>query len=450
MISSAGREAFERRLKSLLQGIGIPCERLPEKTLERKVVRIHLTRMTKLFAQFIQKCKKQRWTAEDAAARARGYRTENDREKVFIGLAVRVYAEYEKALARENRIDFDLLMESAVAALSESRGQCSVRFGRQELFMRDLRWVLVDEYQDFSPQFFALLQSIRQHNPEIRLFCVGDDWQAINRFAGSDLSFFHDFAEHFEDGDTAALPTNYRSRKAIVEAGNLIMHDRGIAGEWLPANEGGELNQRNIDGVWIECRPDDQYAAAREADKRFRFLRTLQDGREVSDDAGEIVARYLKCVYEIMTEQRNAGKTVAFLSRTNRLHHLSDLSAFVRKLKSCFTPQEVESMGGREAVDRNVRIATVHSFKGLEADIIFLLRACQGAFPLVHPDYVLFGLFGDTEQQVLEDERRLFYVAATRAREQVWFLTETDRESDFVQELMGDRNAEPSRRHLRR
>lgn len=86
----------------------------------------------------------------------------------------------------------------------------------------------------------------------------------------------------------------------------------------------------------------------------------------------------------------------------------------------------------------------MHSFKGLEADIIFLLHACQGAFPLIHPDYGLFGLFGDTEQQVLEDERRLFYVAVTRAREQVWFLTETDRESDFVQELMKGRNAEPS------
>ena len=61
----------------------------------------------------------------------------------------------------------------------------------------------------------------------------------------------------------------------------------------------------------------------------------------------------------------------------------------------------------------------------------------QGVFPLIHPYFTLFRLFGDSEQQILEDERRLFYVARTRAKEQVWFLTETDRESDFVRELMG-------------
>jgi DNA helicase-4 len=303
--------------------------------------------------------------------------------------------------------------------------------------MRSLKRVLIDEYQDCSPQFFALLQSLRQHNPNIRLFCVGDDWQAINRFAGSDLSFFVDFRKHFEASHSAVLPTNFRSPNAIVEAGNRIMHGKGTPGKCLPDKEGGEIHQRNIDEVWIECRPGNEYAALWEADRKFRFLRTLEDGREVCDDPGEIVARYLKLIYEIITDSRNAGKDVAILSRTNQLHHLRDLSVFVRKLKSCFTPQQVEQLGGKRAVDRNVRIGTVHSFKGLEADIVFLLRACEGAFPFIHPDFTLFRLFGDSEQQILEDERRLFYIALTRAKEQVWFLTETDRESDFVRELIG-------------
>jgi superfamily I DNA/RNA helicase len=120
-----------------------------------------------------------------------------------------------------------------------------------------------------------------------------------------------------------------------------------------------------------------------------------------------------------------------------RLHHLRDLSVFMRKLKSCFTPQQVEQLGGKRAIDRKVRVGTVHSFKGLEVDIVFVLRACERAFPLIHSDFTLFRLFGDSEQQILEDERRLFYVALTRAKEQVWFLTETDRESDFVREIMG-------------
>ena len=93
-------------------------------------------------------------------------------------------------------------------------------------------------------------------------------------------------------------------------------------------------------------------------------------------------------------------------------------------------------MGGSKAIDHHFWIGTAHSSKGLEFDIVFLVRACQGAFPLIHPDYVLFRLFGDSERQILDDERRLFYVAVTRAKEQVWFLTETDCESDFVSPLI--------------
>jgi DNA helicase-4 len=342
----AGRDAFERQLGSRLREVGIPCERLPQEEMERKVVRIHRARIMRLFVQFIQKCKKRRWTAEDAAANANDYSPRDDRERAFIGLAIRVYAEYEKTLVREGLLDFDVLMESAIEVLNKSQGQCSVRLGQYEIPMRDFRWVLIDEYQDFSPQFFALLQALRQHNPGISLFCVGDDWQAINRFAGSDLSFFHGFDGHFQNGEAAVLPTNYRSRKAIVEAGNFVMQGRGAPAEWLPDKESGEIHRWNIDEVWIECRPGEQHDKGREADRKFRFLRTIEDGREVSNDAGEIVARYLKCVYGIMTHQNNLGKTVALLSRTNRIYHLSDLSAFSRKLKSCFTAEQVESVGG--------------------------------------------------------------------------------------------------------
>jgi superfamily I DNA/RNA helicase len=221
------------------------------------------------------------------------------------------------------------------------------------------------------------------------------------------------------------------------------MQDRGTPGRWLPEKEGGEIHQKNIDEVWVECRSGDQYAEAREADRKFRFLRTLDGGREVSDDAGEIVARYVKFIYHLVTQPKNAGKKVAILSRTNHLYHLRDLSLFLCKLKSCFTREQVQQMGGRKAIDRNFQIGTAHSFKGLQAHIVFLVRACQGAFPLLHPDYVLFKLFGDSDQEILEDERRLFYVAVTRAKEQVWFLTETDRESDFVSALM--ETMEPSK-----
>jgi DNA helicase-4 len=80
-------------------------------------------------------------------------------------------------------------------------------------------------------------------------------------------------------------------------------------------------------------------------------------------------------------------------------------------------------------------VGTVHSFKGLEEEIVILVRVCEGAFPLLHPDDSLFTIFGQSEIDVLEEERRLFYVAITRAKERLYILTEQGRESPFLQEL---------------
>jgi DNA helicase-4 len=72
----------------------------------------------------------------------------------------------------------------------------------------------------------------------------------------------------------------------------------------------------------------------------------------------------------------------------------------------------------------------------LEADIVIILRANDGAFPFIHPDNALFKFFGQTEKDVLDEERRLFYVAVTRAAERLYILTESERESPFLKALV--------------
>ena len=85
----------------------------------------------------------------------------------------------------------------------------------------------IDEYQDFSELFHRLMEAIRKQNPQARFFCVGDDWQAINGFAGSDLRFFQDFTHDFPDSRKLHLTTNYRSGKSIVNVGNALMKRLG-------------------------------------------------------------------------------------------------------------------------------------------------------------------------------------------------------------------------------
>jgi superfamily I DNA/RNA helicase len=148
-------------------------------------------------------------------------------------------------------------------------------------------------------------------------------------------------------------------------------------------------------------------------------------------------AKYLKACYQIIKEPDNwnlilRNKTdkpvIAILSRTNYLYRVS-LDEFIEKLKSCFTPQELISIGD---FNQKIRINTAHGFKGLEAEIVIILRVCDGSFPLLHPDNGLFEFFGQSEYQVLEEERRLFYVAASRPSKALYILTEKGNESSFL------------------
>ena len=122
---------------------------------------------------------------------------------------------------------------------------------------------------------------------------------------------------------------------------------------------------------------------------------------------------------------------MAILSRTNRFHSVS-LGSFWRKLIECLNEEDKKAIG--EPEDK-IQVKTVHSFKGLEAEIIILVRACEGAYPLIHPDNVLFTIFGRNEADIIDEERRLLYVALTRAKEKLYILTERGRESPFLRRL---------------
>ena len=144
-----------------------------------------------------------------------------------------------------------------------------------------------------------------------------------------------------------------------------------------------------------------------------------------------MAAKYAKRCYQIITDPENIGKTVAILSRTNRFHSVS-LGNFWRKLIECLNEEDKKTIG--EPEDK-IQVKTVHSFKGLEAEIIILVCACEGVYPLIHPDNVLFTIFGHNEADIIDEERRLFYVALTRAKEKLYILTEQDRESPFLDRL---------------
>ena len=474
-----GREHFEAVLKQRLEDAGITCHKLPQQELYKKVEHDHLTKFTEMVTQFIQRAKKKGFSPTQMQreidayeprderesvflqlatrvykeyeqekeeqnridfddlliqrAKKKGfsptqmqreidaYEPRDERESVFLQLATRVYKEYEQEKEKQSRVDFDDLLVRATQRVHETEGRCNIRVDHQRhIRMNDLHWIMIDEYQDFSPLFYQLIQSIREYNPSVRLLCVGDDWQAINAFAGSELTFFEEFEEKIGNAEITHLLTNHRSQAKIIENSNALM-DGGPKAVSLPHKRGGLVHIEFINDTWLELRREE--AAYRE-DERFRFLKKGE-----MDDV--MAAKYAKRCYEIITDPENVGKTVAILSRTNRFHSVS-LGNFWRKLIGCLNEEDKEAIG--EPEDK-IQVKTVHSFKGLEAEIIILVCACEGVYPLIHPDNVLFTIFGHNEADIIDEERRLFYVALTRAKEKLYILTERDRESPFLRRL---------------
>ena len=137
-----------------------------------------------------------------------------------------MYEAYLDHLKKINEEDFDGLMQRAVYEIEIGKTKFQRKSGSGDL--ENLRYVCIDEFQDFSEMFFSLIKAIRQKNENIEFFCVGDDWQGINGFAGSDLKFFQQFPDYFESSEPGLYITgNYRSHKSIVDLGNHVMNGLG-------------------------------------------------------------------------------------------------------------------------------------------------------------------------------------------------------------------------------
>ena len=425
-----GRKHFENILRSKLSAHRIKLLKLSDEELYKRLDMVHRARLTGMFAQYIQKSRKQRLLPGELKKRIDRIDRTNDRVRTFSEMANAIYRKYLEELSRTSSIDYDELIERPVEIINESHGACEIRtLDDRRVKLSELRWLMIDEYQDFSLLFHHLIESIRQHNSSVRLFCVGDDWQAINAFAGSNLRYFTDFSSYVKPSETRNLLTNYRSFTNIVELANKFMEGKGEEAI-AHSNKVGRIFKCYTNKVFIEQRQDRDNTAEAKFDRRFLTLRQVQ--RKFRNiDTGLAVGRMLKACHSIITRKENLGKTIDILSRKRWLSHYYDnLHAFANKLKETCKEYPIYA-----DFDKKVRVGTTHSSKGLEADIVIMLNVVQGEYPMIHPDEELYEIFGSTPKDILAEEQRVFYVGMTRARSELYFFTEEKRESEFIKEM---------------
>lgn len=419
-----GRRIFEELLRDLLKRNGVVINRLPEDVLAHRVCEGQISNIARLFTQLVLRTRKAGWSAAELAQRVKGWKTEDSRETIFLTLGIEVMKSYEERCRQEGYVDFDVIMQRATALVKRTAGNCQIQRDRKGC-VRDLKWLLVDEFQDFSSQFHNLIQAIRATAKDTRVICVGDDWQAINAFAGSELTFFREFETLFPPSVRLHLVDNHRSAPEVVNAGNNVMNGRGNPAR-ATKETSGSVEIKDINTVWIELRRNPDFEKERKADERYRFLLAGIDTKP--HDSAEIQARYVKFIHQTLRDRNLLGKTVALLSRVNKFHRVTMLD-LLEKLKSVFTAQEREAIGDFSS---KFSAGAVHNFKGKEADVVFVVEVCRGRFPLVHANESYFRIFGRDVREVLEEERRVFYVAVTRAKSHLWLLTEGDRPSDYL------------------
>jgi DNA helicase-4 len=174
--------------------------------------------LSKNCAQFIQIAKTYHLSPADIRTRLVNEKW-TGRQRAFATVAAGLYHRYEADLRMKNCIDFADMINRTIEELHS----------QTDLYRNVFDHILIDEYQDISTQRSNLIKELMQKNEGCKLFCVGDDWQSIMGFTGSNLDFFVNFGNYFDHPARTDLTVNYRSCKSIVDLGAAIIKQNGDA-----------------------------------------------------------------------------------------------------------------------------------------------------------------------------------------------------------------------------
>lgn len=289
---------------------------------------------------------------------------------------------YQAELEKNYEIDF-------TDAIIQATNLC------REGLWKQYDYILVDEFQDISVDRYKLLQALRSDKPKTKLYCVGDDWQSIFRFAGSDMALFYDFEQYFGFTELCRIETTYRFHQPLIDMSSAFVMKNPAQKKKTIKTPDGDRKKTMLN--FVKCESED-------------------DG--VLNKVTEIVSSLPK------------DESVLLMGRYN---YDAMSVGFKGKIDNNDNRIKVNISG------RDIFFLSVHSAKGLEADHVILVNCNQGAygFPsLIEDDPVLDFVLSRSEQFPFAEERRLFYVAMTRAKKRMYILYDKQQPSPFISEFL--------------
>ena len=295
-----------------------------------------------------------------------------------------IYEEYQKQLGLRNEVDFEDMLNMA---------SDRVRNG----WTHPYEFVIVDEYQDISRSRFNLLKAMRA-SKDYRLFCVGDDWQSIYRFSGSDVSYILDFESYWGPSEVCRIETTYRF------TGDLLRK----SGEFIMRNP-RQIKKNLVGGAEHDCRVVG--LSAKTEAEAYRLV--ADELRNIPDD-----------------------ESVLFLGRYS--HDIVKLGDIGLQWRPDIGDGSFRVTDARRPFLK-MTFRTIHGSKGLQASNVFILNNKVGryGFPNLREESPLIPLLLNGGDSRLDEERRLFYVALTRASKRVYLVAVKGSESRFYKEILG-------------
>ena len=363
----------------------------------------YISRLVKLVCTFIRNFKTQGLALEDFF-RIQA-RTTNERTKLFMLICEQCFHEYEKRLKERQAIDFEDMINDSARILREEEVK-----GKK----LDFKYIIVDEYQDISRQRFNLTQELGKLC-DAKIIAVGDDWQSIYAYAGSDITLFTRFRESFGYGASLTITRTYRNAQEVID----------IAGGFIQKNA-TQIRKSLVSPKHID-RPVVVETYTEEVD------RNKYEGRGGKYFlVGETVERVIG---QILDENPGRQPSILLLGRYGfDAYNLCRSSDFIYEEKT-------GNVISKKFPSSRLEFMTVHRAKGLGYDYVILVNARNElyGFPSqVQDDPVLRYVVKEDRSMEYAEERRLFYVALTRTKNRVYIVTPRQRPSEFVLEIMRD------------
>ena len=402
-------ESISSHLEKLLTEHGFELKRRSNEEIVKKLVASeenkYINRLVFLVMNFIRNFKVNGYDERDFDRLSLG--TGNVRTKLFLDIAHACFLEYKKFLVENHAVDFEDMINESARVLNE------VKDMKQKL---DFKYLIVDEYQDISRQRFDLVKAFSEVT-DAKIMAVGDDWQSIYAFSGSDITLFTHFEETLGYAKLMKIVKTYRNSQEIID----------IAGGFI------QKNSSQITKSLVSPKHIDEPVII------YTYDSTAKDPKSDRRSGTNYAMAYAvqTALEQIMAYDREEGKegrraNVLLLGRFNfdgdRLTK-TGLFEYVNrgsKVKSVKYPK------------LDITFMTAHASKGLGYDNVIVINGRNETYGFpskIEDDPVLSLVIKEDRSIQYAEERRLFYVAMTRTKNRVYFVAPEKNPSEFLLEI---------------